>query len=107
MFLEVARIAEGIPSGDLARAVVSDNAAIVLHRMGDHEGAADEHRAVIQSAWASDGVPVPVIALAHANLADPLLALGDLDGAETAARESLALAEGRSQRGKNTVKPKN
>ncbi|MBK7819703.1 MAG: hypothetical protein IPJ61_01160 [Tessaracoccus sp.] len=98
MFLEVARIAEGIPSGDLARAVVSDNAAIVLHRMGDHEGAADEHRAVIQSAWASDGVPVPVIALAHANLADPLLALGDLDGAETAARESLALAEGRSQR---------
>ncbi len=98
VFFEVARTAEGVPGGDLARAVVRDNAAIALHRLGDHEGAAEEHRAVIQGAWASDGVPVPVIALAHANLADPLLALGDLDGAETTARESLALAEGRSQR---------
>jgi tetratricopeptide (TPR) repeat protein len=98
MFLEVARDSEGVPGGDLARAVVRDNAAIALHRLGDHAGAAEEHRTVIQDAWASDGVPVPVIALAHANLADPLLALGDLDGAETAAREALALAEGRSQR---------
>ncbi|MFT3888990.1 MAG: NB-ARC domain-containing protein [Arachnia sp.] len=98
VFLEVARIAEGVPGGSLARIVVRDNAAIALHRLGDHKGAAEEHRAVIRSGWASDGVPVPLIAVAHANLADPLLALGDLDGAETTAREALALAEGRSLR---------
>ncbi|MDF1489176.1 NB-ARC domain-containing protein [Tessaracoccus caeni] len=98
VFLEVARATDGVPGGDMVRAVVRDNAAIAMHRLGDHAGSAEEHRALIREAWASEGVPVPVIALAHANLAEPLFALGDIDGAETAAREALALAEGRSAR---------
>ncbi|ROR93368.1 NB-ARC domain-containing protein [Salana multivorans] len=97
-FFDVARGAADVPDADMIRVVVRDNAAIARHRLGDHAGAVREHREAIELARASGQVPVPVTAVACANLADPLLALGDLDGAEAAAREGLALAEGRSER---------
>jgi len=97
-FAEVIAAAETVPGTEMLQVVVRDNAAIALYRLGDHIAAADEHRAAIRLAWSAPSPPVPAIAEALSNLADPLIAMGDLDGAETAAREASALAEGRSRK---------
>ncbi|HHU09079.1 MAG TPA: hypothetical protein GXZ60_03545 [Intrasporangiaceae bacterium] len=97
-FTEVVEMSQTTPGAQMAAVVGRDNRAIVLYRLGEHERSAQEHREAIRQAAGSDAVPVPVQALSYANLTDPLLALGDLDGAQAAAEEALALAEGRSRK---------